>query len=124
MDIEMKQISKRFGDVTANDRIDWELKTGEVHGLLGENGAGKSTLMKILDGIVRPDSGSVQIDGNEAKISSASDALSLGVGMVQQHFSLVDSMRVYENFLIGDRRRWVIIDKDKLCEEITSMKIS
>ena len=124
MAIEMKQIVKRFGRVIANNRIDWGLETGEVHALLGENGAGKSTLMKILAGIVRPDSGSIQIGGNEAKINSASDALSLGVGMVQQHFSLVDSMRVYENFLIGDRRRWVIIDKDKLCEEITALSVS
>jgi simple sugar transport system ATP-binding protein len=97
----MKHITKDFFNVIASDRIDFSLRKGEIHGLLGENGAGKSTLMKILYGMYEPDEGQIYFKGKEVKIKSPCNAINLGIGMVHQHFMLVPSFTVIENILTG-----------------------
>lgn len=97
----MRGITKRFPLVLANDQVDFELRWGEVHALIGENGAGKSTLMKILYGLQAPDEGSIQISGNAVAFKSPKDAIKLGIGMVHQHFMLVEPLTVTENLVLG-----------------------
>jgi len=97
----MRGIVKRFPLVLANDHVDFEVNWGEVHALIGENGAGKSTLMKILGGVQQPDEGALLIDGKPAVIASAKDAFGLGIGMVHQHFMLVEPLTVTENLILG-----------------------
>jgi simple sugar transport system ATP-binding protein len=99
--LEMKGVTKTFGPVTANDDISLTLKRGEILGLLGENGAGKSTLMKILYGLYSPDKGSISIEGEEVRIKDPKDAVSRGVGMVHQHFTLIPRLTVAENIVLG-----------------------
>jgi simple sugar transport system ATP-binding protein len=101
--ITMRGITKRFGDVVANDRVDFSAAWGEVHALVGENGAGKSTLMSILAGLYRPDEGVVEIDGRPVQFRSPRDAIAHGIGMVYQHFMLVDPFTVAENVVMGER---------------------
>src|SRR5690242_5636491 len=101
--ISMRGLSKRFGPTVANDRVDFDARWGEVHALVGENGAGKSTLMSILAGLYRPDAGSVAIDGRPVRFRSPRDAIGHGIGMVYQHFMLVDTFTVAENVLLGER---------------------
>jgi len=99
--IEMRGITKTFPGVVANDTIDLEIRSGEVHTLLGENGAGKTTLMKILAGMVAPDSGTIWVNGRRVRIRSPHDALKLGIGMVYQHFALIPTLSVLENVILG-----------------------
>jgi simple sugar transport system ATP-binding protein len=99
--IEMRGIVKRFPGVLANDRVDFELRKGEIHALLGENGAGKSTLMNVLAGLYRQDSGTIMVNGRPVVFSSPRDAIKSGIGMVHQHFMLVPSQTVTENILLG-----------------------
>ena len=99
--ITMKSITKRFPGVLANDAVDLEVLPGEVHALLGENGAGKSTLMNILSGLYYPDSGEIWVNGEYIQLRSTRDAIEAGIGMVHQHFSLVDVFSVVENVVIG-----------------------
>jgi ABC-type uncharacterized transport system ATPase subunit len=99
--VELRGIVKRFPGVVANDGVDFALSAGEVHALLGENGAGKSTLMNILDGLYQPDAGEILIDGQPVAFRSPRDAIAAGLGMVHQHFTLVASMTVTENVIIG-----------------------
>lgn len=99
--LELKQITKRYPLVLANDRIDLELRWGEILALVGENGAGKSTLMKIVYGLVSPDQGEIWVDGHPVAIGSSQDAIRLGSGMVHQHFMVVDSLTVVENVILG-----------------------
>src|SRR3712207_5885644 len=99
--LEMRGVTKTFGPVKANDDVSITLRRGEILGLLGENGAGKSTLMKILYGLYKPDSGSVFIDGEEATIHDPKDAVSRGIGMVHQHFTLIPPLTVAENIVLG-----------------------
>jgi len=107
--VEMRGIVKRFPGVVANDQVDFDLRSGEVHALLGENGAGKSTLMNILAGLYRPDEGSVRVRGDAVEFHSPRGAIEAGLGMVHQHFALVDSLTVTENILLGldEPRFWM-----------------
>ena len=100
----MRGITKRFPGVLANDRVDFEAATGEVHALLGENGAGKSTLSNILTGLYRPDEGTIGLYGEPARFDSPSDAIDAGIGMVHQHFRLVPPFTVAENIILGEHR--------------------
>ncbi len=97
-------LTKRFGSLVANDAVDFDVRLGEVHALIGENGAGKSTLMNVLYGLLRPDSGTIRIDGREIAFGSCSDAMRAGIGMVFQHFLLIDRFTVAENVLLGRER--------------------
>ena len=99
--IELRGISKRFGAVRANQDIDLAVRRGTIHGIVGENGAGKSTLMSILYGFYQADSGEVIINGDKVSINSSRDAISVGIGMVHQHFMLVDTFSVLENVMLG-----------------------
>ncbi|MBG9981988.1 ABC transporter ATP-binding protein [Aerococcaceae bacterium DSM 111020] len=99
--IEMRQISKKFGDFYANKNINLELRKGEIHALLGENGAGKSTLMNMLSGLLLPTSGEILINGQVTEIDSPNKANQLGIGMVHQHFMLIDAFTVLENIILG-----------------------
>jgi general nucleoside transport system ATP-binding protein len=99
--LELEGITKRFPGVLANDRIDLELRKGEVHALLGENGAGKSTLMNILYGLYHPDEGEIRLNGKPVRIGSPSDAIAAGIGMVHQHFMLIPVMTVAENIVLA-----------------------
>ena len=108
--LQMKKIVKRFPGVVANDRVDFELRAGEVHGLLGENGAGKTTLMNVLYGILRPDEGEIYIRGEKVEIGSPREAIKLGIGMVHQNFKLVEPHTVIENILLGLKEPAFILD--------------
>src|SRR6266540_6101770 len=99
--VELAGITKAFPGVLANDRISLVVRRGEVHCLLGENGAGKSTLMNILSGMLRPDAGRVQLEGRLVEIDSPKHAIELGIGMVYQHTSLVPTLTVLENLMLG-----------------------
>lgn len=101
--LEMRDITKRFAGVVANDGIDFDVHAGEIHTLLGENGAGKSTLMKVLYGLYKPDRGEVLIDGKAVSLNSPADAINHNIGMIHQHFMLVPSLTVTENVALGLR---------------------
>ena len=107
----MRDISKHFGPVVANDHVDFAASWGEVHALVGENGAGKSTLMSILAGLYRPDSGEVEIDGAPVRFRSPRDAIAHGIGMVYQHFMLVEPFTVAENVILGSEGAGVRLDR-------------
>ena len=99
---ELQGITKRFGAVLACDDVDLSLRRGEIHGILGENGAGKSTLMKVLIGLVLPDAGTIRIDGEACRVRDPAEAAERGIGMVHQHFSLVEPLTVWENVILGE----------------------
>ncbi len=105
MGLELREVTKRYPGVTANDGVNLTLAEGEVLGILGENGAGKSTLMNVLAGLIGPDGGQILIDGVEVRFSSCADAIAHGIGMVHQHFMLVPTLSVAENIALGERRR-------------------
>ena len=138
--IEMLNITKRFPGIVANDNITLQLKKGEIHALLGENGAGKSTLMSILFGLYQPDEGEIRKDGKKVEIKNPNDANDLQIGMVHQHFKLVECFSVLDNIILGvettkhgllkkdDARKKVMelsekyhlqVDPDALVENIT-----
>ncbi|MGH6657908.1 MAG: ABC transporter ATP-binding protein [Actinocrinis sp.] len=102
MRLELRGITKRFGPLVANDRIDLVVEPGEIHALLGENGAGKSTLMNVLYGLYRPDEGEILVDGAARELRGPRDAIASGIGMVHQHFMLVPVFTVAENVVLGD----------------------
>src|SRR5205814_7100576 len=95
--ISLRNITRRFGPVVANDDVSLELVPGRIHALVGENGAGKTTLMRVLYGLLAPDSGHVEIDARVTSIRHPADAMRLGLGMVHQHLMLVDTLTVAEN---------------------------
>lgn len=99
--VQMVGITKQFGPLIANNKVDFELKKGEVHALLGENGAGKTTLMRILYGLYKADSGEIRVNGKPVQINSPKDAIANGIGMVSQHFTLVPPLSVAENVVLG-----------------------
>jgi simple sugar transport system ATP-binding protein len=120
--LEMRNIVKRFPGVLANDHVHFDIKTGEVHALLGENGAGKSTLMKQLYGLYHPDEGEILFDGKSLRIASPADAIRLGIGMIHQHFMLVDTLTVAENVALGlPSSRGMLTDLDKVTERINEL---
>jgi len=107
--VAMRGIVKRFPGVLANDHVDFELRAGEVHALLGENGAGKSTLMSVLSGLYKPEAGAIVVRGRPVNFNSPRDAIAAGLGMIHQHFMLVESQSVTENILLGlDQPRFVM----------------
>jgi simple sugar transport system ATP-binding protein len=107
--VEMRGIVKRFPGVLANDHVDFDVRAGEIHALLGENGAGKSTLMNVLAGLYRQDAGTIHVNGQPVTFSSPRDAIKAGIGMVHQHFMLVPSQTVTENVLLGlDEPRFIM----------------
>jgi len=118
--IEMRGITKKFPGVLANDKIDFTVEKGEIHGLLGENGAGKTVLMKILYGLYKHDEGKIFIDGKEAEIDGPCTAIKLGIGMVHQHFMVVPSLTVAENIVLGNEptRNKVLLDTDKALNSV------
>ncbi|MGM0601724.1 MAG: ABC transporter ATP-binding protein [Bacillota bacterium] len=118
----MKNITKRFPGVTANDKIDFQLKKGEIHALLGENGAGKSTLMKCLYGLYQHDEGQIFIEGEKVEMTSANIAIKHGIGMVHQHFMLVPPFTVAENIVLGSEPvKNMVIDQKKAVQEVESL---
>jgi len=120
--LEMRGITKRFPGVLASDHVDFDVKSGEVHALLGENGAGKSTLMKILYGLYHPDEGEVLINGKPVRISSPTDSINLGIGMIHQHFMLVPTLTVAENVALGlPSSRGLLTDLDRVSKRIVEL---
>lgn len=119
--VAMVGVTKRFGGVIANDTISFTARSGEVHALLGENGAGKSTLMSILAGLYKPDEGSLLIYGQPASLHSPHDAIKQGIGMVYQHFMLVDSFSVAENVILSQQQREWGIDTAAVERELLEL---
>lgn len=138
--IEMLNITKRFPGIVANDNITLQLKKGEIHALLGENGAGKSTLMSVLFGLYQPEEGEIRKDGKKVTINNPNDANDLGIGMVHQHFKLVECFSVLDNIVLGvettkngllkmdeakkkvmelSKKYGLIVDPDALIEDIS-----
>ncbi|MCL4275234.1 MAG: ABC transporter ATP-binding protein [Anaerolineales bacterium] len=120
--LEMRGITKRFPGVLASDKVDFDVRSGEVHALLGENGAGKSTLMKILYGLYHPDEGEILINDSPVRISSPTDSINLGIGMIHQHFMLVPTLTVAENVALGlPSSRGALTDLDRVSKRIIEL---
>ncbi len=113
MAIELKQITKTFGSVVANNKIDLSVKQGEILALLGENGSGKTTLMNMLSGIYKPDSGSILINGQTVTINSPEDSINLGVGMIHQHFKLVEALSATDNIILGSKEKRIFLNRKR-----------
>ena len=120
--LELRNITKRFGAVVANDNVNIVVKPGTIHAIVGENGAGKSTAMRIAYGFYTPDSGDILVDGQPREIKSPHDAIALGIGMVHQHFMLVEPMTVAENIVLGSEPGSpVVLDLKKAAAEIRKL---
>jgi simple sugar transport system ATP-binding protein len=120
--LEMRAITKRFPGVLANDNVDFDVRSGEVHALLGENGAGKSTLMKILYGMYSPNEGEIRLNGEVISIHSPTDAINYGIGMIHQHFMLVETLTVAENVALGlPSSRGPLTDLDRVTARILEL---
>ena len=121
--LEAKGITKHFPGVLANDHVDFDLHKGEIHALLGENGAGKTTLMNILYGLYLPDSGEIQVDGKPAVIHTPKDSITLGIGMVHQHFMLIPVFTVAENIMLGDEivRNKIVLDQKAVAKRVRDL---
>jgi general nucleoside transport system ATP-binding protein len=118
---EMHGIVKRFPGVLANDHVDFACRVGEVHALLGENGAGKSTLMNVLAGLYRPEEGEILVGGKKVDLHSPQDAIAHGIGMIHQHFMLVDSHTVAENMILGLNRPRFLVNLAKIENEVAAL---
>lgn len=123
--LQTRNLTKKFGDFTANNNINLSVEKGEIKAIIGENGAGKSTLMNMLYGQIQPTSGTIYLNTEKVNFDSPKDAIKLGIGMVHQHFMLVPSFKVYENILLGteilDDKTKLVIDRDKeieVCKEL------
>jgi simple sugar transport system ATP-binding protein len=121
--LEAKDITKQFPGVLANDRVDFDLRYGEIHALLGENGAGKTTLMNILYGLYKPDSGQVSVNGQPIVIHSPKDSIQAGIGMVHQHFMLIPVFSVAENIMLGDEtlRYGFVLDQKSVLNRVREL---
>lgn len=119
--LQAKNISKHFPGVLANDHINFDLRKGEIHTLLGENGAGKTTLMNILDGIYYPDEGEIYLNGKRVNIRSPFEATKNSIGMIHQHFMLVDTLTVLENVVLGLESQGFYLDKKNISEKIAEI---
>ncbi len=120
--IQMKDIVKKFGNFVANDGVNLTVHKGEVHAILGENGAGKSTLMNVLYGLYRPTSGDILVGGEKVEIDSPKKAIELGIGMVHQHFMLVQPFTVTENIILGmETTKGLTVDLKKAREDVTAI---
>ncbi len=120
--IEMLGITKDFPGVRANDDVTLRLKRGEIHALLGENGAGKSTLMSVLFGLYQPERGTIRMNGREVKITSPNDANALNIGMVHQHFKLVEVFSVLDNIILGaETTKWGVLQKDEARKRVAAL---
>ncbi|MEN9801830.1 MAG: hypothetical protein RLZ37_955 [Actinomycetota bacterium] len=119
--VKMTGIVKKFPGVVANDGVDFELRAGEVHALLGENGAGKSTLSNILTGLYRPDAGSLEVEELKVSFTSPRDALEAGIGMVHQHFRLVPTFTVAENVVLGETGAKVFLDRNDVLARVQEL---
>ena len=120
--VEMKGVTKIFNGVKANDSVDFQLKKGSIHGLLGENGAGKTTLMNVLYGLYQQEEGKIYINGKEEDIHSPTKAISLGIGMVHQHFMLARPLSVTENVMLGKKsRRGILLDTKETARELKEL---
>ncbi|RRD93578.1 ABC transporter ATP-binding protein [Clostridiales bacterium COT073_COT-073] len=122
--IEMLGITKEFPGIRANDDITLQLKKGEIHALLGENGAGKSTLMSILFGLYQPDQGKIKVAGQEVKITDPNIATALGIGMVHQHFKLIDDFTVAENIVLGvEPKKGIVLDLETARQKVKEISL-
>ncbi|MEA4968892.1 MAG: ABC transporter ATP-binding protein [Candidatus Pelethousia sp.] len=120
--VKMQGITKEFNQVKANDCVDFSLRKGSIHGLLGENGAGKTTLMNVLYGLYQQESGDIFIHGVKAQVDSPLKAISLGIGMVHQHFMLARPLTVVENVMLGKKsRRGILLDTKQTAQEIQAL---
>ena len=120
--IEMNHIRKEFPGIVANDDITLQLKKGEIHALLGENGAGKSTLMSVLFGLYQPEAGTIKKDGVEVKINNPNDATALGIGMVHQHFKLIEVFTVLDNIILGaETTKMGFLQKKEACRKVIEL---
>jgi general nucleoside transport system ATP-binding protein len=123
VELELRGITKRFGALVANDRVDLSVTPGQVHALLGENGAGKTTLMNVLYGLMQPDEGDIVLDGQPARFGSPKDAIAAGIGMVHQHFMLVPVFTVAENVTLGieETRPTGLLDRRKTRRDVREL---
>ena len=120
--LEMRGISKRFGELQALDKVDLVVNEGEIHALVGENGAGKTTLMNILYGLYHPDSGTIRVRGQDVRIAGPRDAIGLGIGMIHQHFMLVPPLTVAENVVLGDERGGPRLDEHVIEQRVRELE--
>ena len=118
--IEMRGVTKRFGSVVANNKVNLTINKGEILSLLGENGSGKTTLMNMLSGIYFPDEGQIFVNGEEVTINSPKDAFEYGIGMIHQHFKLVDVLTAAENAVLGLNNK-IVLDMKSVCDKITEI---
>ena len=117
--LDMQNITKIFPGVKANDNVNLSIKKGEIHALVGENGAGKTTLMNVLYGLYEADGGQIFYEGNKIKLNGPQDAIKLGIGMVHQHFMLVDPLTVTENIVLGNEpRSGLMLDQKAAKKEV------
>jgi simple sugar transport system ATP-binding protein len=119
--VRLRGIVKRYPRVVANDGVDLTVEPGTIHALIGENGAGKSTLMKILYGLVRPDEGTIELDGKPVSFNGPSDAIAAGIGMVHQHFMLVPPLTVYENVVLGSEPGGFAWDRAEAIRRVSAL---
>ena len=120
----LRHITKRYGTLVANDDVSLDIAPRRIHALVGENGAGKSTLMKVLYGLLQPTSGAIEIDGRPARLARPADAIARGLGMVHQHFMLVETLSVAENILLGSEPGGALAPFDRGAAERTVRELS